>query len=223
MYKTVLAIVEHNQSNWSNIPTFATLVGEFATKLQELEHFSLSQASALPGITATKDALRKRTTEQARVILGALKAHAMHANDVGLAERANLSQSDLNRLPQLGFTQKLDEIIQWATENLAALNECGVDQAMVAELQNQRNACEVAFLAPRQAIADRKTHTESIRQRIKSLDLLLKKGLDGLMMTFKASAPDFYFHYKATRNIVDVRGKGKTGSDPETVTGADGD
>ena len=98
-----------------------------------------------------------------------------------------------------------------------------IDQSKLDEFQGLRDACEAAFLLPRQAVVDRKTLSESIRQRVKSIDLLLKKGLDGLMIAFKTSAPDFYFHYKASRSIVDVRGKGKNGSDPGRVEGTNGD
>jgi len=223
MYQTVQAILQQNQSSWGSTPAFATLVGEFSGKLQELEDLSFQHGSVRLGVTAAKNALRKQTTEQARVFFGALKAHALFVKDVELAERANITQSALNNLGNLAFKHKLDEIIQLVTVRLNELGEYGIDQTKLDEFQGLRDACEAAFLLPRQAMVDRKTLTESIRQRVKSIDLLLKRGIDGLMMAYKTAAPDFYFHYKASRSIVDSRGRGKQGSDPRSVEGTDGD
>lgn len=219
MYQTVHALLQENQSSWGSTPAFSTLVAEFSGKLQELEDFSLQHGSVRLGVTAAKNVLRKQTTEQARVFFGALKAYALTIQDVELSERANVTQSALNNLGHQDFKLKLDEIIQLTTLHLNALVDFGIDQTKLDEFQGLRDECETAFLLPRKAVVDRKTLSESIRQRVKSIDQLLKKGLDGLMIAFKTAAPDFYFHYKASRSIVDVRGKGKQSSDPGSVEG----
>src|SRR3989338_9110367 len=135
MYQTVQAILQQNQSSWGSTPAFATLVGEFSSKLQELEDFNLQHGTALRGVTAAKDALRKQTTEQARLVLRSLKTHAMFVKDVELAARAKITESHLNRLGHLAFKHKLDEIIQLATDHLNALGDYGIDQTKLNEFQ----------------------------------------------------------------------------------------
>lgn len=207
MYETVLAIIMQNQSSWANFPAFSTMVGEFSGKLQELEDLSYQQGTVLPGVTSAKNELRRQTIRKARVLVGALKAYALFTGGVMLAEQVDLSQSDLARLSHLEFKNQLDAIIILCTEHLTELGDYGVTQALIDELQTLRDECDVAFGSPRQAIVDRKTVTQSIELRVSALDKLLKKGLDALMISFKDTVPDFYFHYKAARVIVDLKGK----------------
>lgn len=223
MYETVLAIVMQNQPNWSSFPAFSSLVGEFSGKLQELENLSLQQGTALPGVTAAKNDLRKKTTEKARVLIGALKAFSLFNGSADLAERVDVTQSDLNQMGHLMFKNQLDAILLLCTEHLSELSDYGVDQVKIDELQVLRDECAEVFGTPRQAIVDRKTVTESIRQRVISLDALLKKGIDALMISFKSTAPDFYFHYKAARVIVDLKGKSGPNSDQSSAKGVSGD
>ena len=213
MYETVLAIVMQNQSNWSSFPAFSSLVGDFSAKLQELENLSLQQGIALPGVTAAKNDLRKKTTEKARVLFGALKAFSLFDGGAELAERVDVTQSDLNRMGNLQFKNQLDALLLLATEHLSELADYGVDQAKIDELQALRDQCAAVLGTPRQAIVDRKTVTKSIRVRVTALDELLKKGFDALMISFKNTVPDFYFHYKSARVIVDLKGRSGPNSD----------
>lgn len=212
-----------NQSSWNGFPAFAAMVGEFSGKLQELEDLCYQQGNVLPGVTVAKNTLRKQTTENARVIIGALKAYALVTGDAELSARADLTQSDLHRMPHLVFKQQLDAILQLANEHLTELADFGIDQLKVDALQTLRDECDLVFNSPRQAIIDRKTLTESIRQRVKAMDRMLKKGLDALMISFKESVPDFYFHYKSARIIIDAKGKSRTGNGSPADEGQDGD
>lgn len=216
MYETVLAVINNNQASWNGIPAFSSLVTEYSTKLQQLKDFSMEQGSVLLGVTSAKDELRDETIEKARVLVGALKAFALSTDDVQLAEQVNISKSRFAKLSQLAFKHQIDQLIALAEVHLTELEDFGIDQQKVDELQDLRDACEEAFGSPRQAIVDRKTITKSIEMRIRDLDKILRKGIDGLMIAFKESVPDFYFHYKSARIIVDVRGKGSAPTEEGT-------
>lgn len=217
MYEAVTTVLQANQANWNSSTGFSAIFSEYTAKLQVLKLASLEQDQALLGVTVDKEQLRSETSEKALVIVGALKAVALTNNNVGLMETVDLTISDFKYANALGFKHLIDRILAKANEHLTAIATFGIDQAMVVELQDLRDNCELLFGAPRQAIIDRKSFTETIRNQVKSLDRLLKLGLDTLMLAFRESAPDFYFHYKAARIIVDTKGKGASpGSDSET-------
>lgn len=217
MYETVRAVVQSNQGSWSSVPGFVTMFSEYTAKLQVLRQANYEQGIVLLGVSVTKEQLRNETIDKAVVIVGALKAMALSQNDESLLEVVSIAKGDLQSASGLMFIHLIDRILAKANEHLTEIAAFGIDQAMVVELQDLRDNCELLFGAPRQAIIDRKSFTETIRNQVKALDRLLKLGLDTLMLAFRESAPDFYFHYKAARIIVDTKGKGASpGSADET-------
>lgn len=217
MYEAVQVILNDNQASWNTLPGFSDLVNNFNVLLQQVKTLSLERTLSLPGVTVSKQQLRLQIVEKSRVLVGALHTLALVNNDPALAERANHPQSSIYRASRTDFKAHVDAILRLCIEHLVELEPYGVDQAKIDELQALRDACEEAFTAPRVAIVDRVAILQSIRSRMKKLDLLLRKGLDNLMLAFEKEAPEFYTHYKAARLTVDLkaRKRGPEGPAPE--------
>jgi hypothetical protein len=83
------------------------------------------------------------------------------------------------------------------------LDDYGVDQTTVDELQTHRDELEAQLGAPRNAIVERKTLTGQIRSLRREIDAILNLQLDKLMEFLREEHPGFFASYKNARVTID--------------------
>ena len=89
------------------------------------------------------------------------------------------------------------------------LGDFGIDQAKLDSLAGRSAAYSKTVGLPRAATVKLSTTTAAIKRQLESIDDLLARVLDRLIVQFKTSAPDFFSDYQAARVIVD-RGGGRS-------------
>lgn len=222
MYKAVKTVVANNNAAWSGLPAFANAYTAFNEKLSLLEQLSNSQTFALIGVRSVKEAKRKITAEKAYAISSSLAAYAVLTNNVELIDLMKIRRWDLLRGASVRMLQLLDLILSKANALVGDLDDFGVDQAVVDELQTLRDELEVSFTAPRNAIIERKVLTTQIKNLIREIDLLLKHQLDKLIVVLQEEHADLFITYQNARIIIDLRAK-RGSSEPDAEDSGEGE
>ena len=201
MYKAVQTTLQVNGQSWSEIPAFVAAQVLFTSKISLLEDHIFEQETVMRGVTADK---RKKREEAARVTLEVAKAIAAYAARVdnpGLAKSVQVSRSKIIYTTHIRTLNMIDAIIEKGTEHLNVLEDFGIDQEKMDELQTLRDELETAVGTPRQAILSRKAATQLIKSTIKEIDAILKGQLDNLVESLRWSVPDLYLQYSDARVI----------------------
>lgn len=214
MYKAVQHICTLNQADWTDLPAFVTSFAAFSTKLVQLDQLSEKQTMRLKGVRADLNVQRFATIEKAIVMQGALIAFAKDSGNNILRESLRFSKSVLQGGSYASCVQRIRYISESATLYQSNLDEYGVTQAMVDDLELNLAMLEEAFNTPRAAIVDRKQLTQAITALIKEMDQVLRDKLDQLALVLRPSHTEFYDRYHFARSIIEYKGKGNHHTPP---------
>jgi hypothetical protein len=215
MYKAVQHICTLNQAYWIDLPAFVNSFAAFSAQLGQLDQLSEKQSLRLMGVRADLDVQRSATIEKAIAMQGALIAFAKDTENNVLRESLRFSKSQLQGGSYALCIQRIHVISQNAAMYLSNLNDYGITQASVEDLELNLTALEEAFNTPRAAIVDRKQFTASIEELIKEIDRVLRDKLDQLMLVLRPSHPEFYDRYHYARAIIEYKGKGNHSTPPD--------
>lgn len=150
-------------------------------------------------------------------LYAALKSYANSTNNKELKTKANYSKSDLSQsadpvLYDIGIL-----LINLSTPLQAELGKYFVTPEKLGEMNTLLAGFSAAIPQKRVANSVSKVSTTNIGELVSSLNILLKKEIDVLMLLFEETQPDFYRAYKNARIIVDYSGRGPS-DPPETPT-----
>ena len=213
MYKAVKDVLASNQSVWTGIPAFVTVHGSFINKLTALETSAFNQNLSMIGVSAAKNAKRQEVVDKTYAISSGIVAFAVLNNNAKLIDRMTITKSDMLYASKTRLLLLVDRVIAKASEFESQIDEFGVDQQSITELQTLRDELEAMLNAPRNAILDRKGYTQQIKALRKELDMILYLQLDKLMQVLSAEHPDLFTAYNNARVIVDLKnGSGSSGS-----------
>ena len=175
----------------------------YSGKLDQLEALGLEQSSATLGISDAKDTQLISSIEKAFIIVSAVGAYATSVGNDELIAKTDISISDLRFGSRVNCLLRIDRILVQANAHIAELEPFGISPADVAELETLRVALNTSFIAPRQAILNRKQITAAIHTLIREIDDVLKSSLDKLMIVVQPSDQVFFNKYTIARTILD--------------------
>jgi len=174
--------------------------------------------SAAQGVLATgKIQARERLGACAYAMASALHALAVERGLHDLAAATAPGRTRLTKGSATAVIHRCTDIYQWATENLALLEEHGVTEADLAELQ----ACLDAFIRlqawPRKMRAAGRAASRQLEGLFKELTVLFEDRLDRLAVKFQQTSPAFHEAFRAARKRVSPAGKPRPvqGPNPE--------
>jgi hypothetical protein len=203
MYGAVTEICNQYSTVWSGNVAFSTNLSNFNSKVAEINTLKLQQETVITGIAQDKKVKRLAVTDSAMVIIGATVAYAVASSDNKLRDEVRYTRSTLNSLRDTDFITAVRIVHTKATENVAHLNEYGIEPPMLDDFNTLITEYEALSQDPRAAIADRKAATQNFKPLFDSANGILEI-LDALVEVFKPASPAFYNAYKASRIIVDL-------------------
>lgn len=203
MYDAVLAHCDANAAIVATVPAFQTAVNNFEDIVDDLRQAAQDEISATTGYALDKAEQRKNLSQLTLDMSGAIYAYAASVNNLVLREQVHITPSDLLRLKDELLGPACSNIVDAANANAAALVPFGVTAAKITVLEDAIDDYISAVPAPRNAVANRASIAESIRQYFKSADELLKKQIDKLAVQFQSTHPNFYNAYRSNRVILD--------------------
>lgn len=202
MYRQVLNVVQKNVTSWEELPAFVSKVETLESKIIDLSGLVQAQAEIMKGITADKHELRILLAKKAIVLSGALYSLAEDNHNEELKEASALRYSDLAYGAQKRVPVMVQNLLKLGNDHTVALESFGINTTDLQDLSSL-NVQYLNMIDKRRSVQIKmKNHTHNVRLSVRSIDALLKNGLDRLMVKFFDSAPDFLFAYENARNLI---------------------
>lgn len=203
MYNAVSTFCAGNAAITGTILAFQSAVTDFDNAIAELRNAAQKEAQVILGITRDKTNLKNDLCDTAASIASSVFAYAVSINSEELKEQANFPVSKLQYLRDELLASICRNIWNVANTNLAALADYGITAPRLADLLSKTESYEDAVPEPRNAVSVRSAQGETIAEKIKAIDAILKNRMDKLVVQFKATHNEFYKSYKNNRIIID--------------------
>ncbi len=204
-YNTVEDYCTERNAIVATSPAFQAIFNTFRAKKSALVTSFELEAQAIKGIAMDKKQAKQLLATQFADVAALVYAFGFNAKNNTLKEAVNFSYTDLNRMKDDEITKVCANIRKAAWDNLVALADYGVDQALIDSMDATFDNYQATTTGPRTAITNRRNYKTVIAEQIKEIDSLLKNSLDKIAVKFKKNHPDFYRTYTYNRVIVDPK------------------
>ncbi len=216
MFEAVQAFLANTQTTWTSITAIGAAKLELDGKITAIRTERQKQEKDASGLVKERKLVRETLTRQALKVSGALMAYASATNNAELMGVVDYTPSAF-KLKRDNIVYDMARIIYEAAQPLATqLAGYNIVAADITQLQTLLGQFLTAIPKRRNATAVSKSATTAIGGLFKDADAILKNKLDKLVLSFRATNPDFYTNYLNARIIVDL-GAGK---EPDVVPAA---
>jgi hypothetical protein len=204
MYNAVLTHAEANPTITSTVPAFATQVTTLRSIYNDLVAAAQSEVQNITGVTMDKAQVRKAATDLALQVSAAVYSFAAATSNNTLKEQMNFPPSSFARLRDEMVVPICNNIHNAATAHQASLVPYGVSNGLLSDLADATEEYAAVIATPRNAVTQRTSYSETMKNLFKDADALLKLQMDKVALQFKAANPEFYTAYKQNRIILDA-------------------
>jgi hypothetical protein len=149
---------------------------------------------------------RNAMTESAVAVAGGVRAYASAKGDAELLAKVDLWPSDFARERDTEVAGLCQGVHDAANSIIALLTDQGLAPADLTDLQDKIDLYSGTVGKPRVARSSNRAAGKLMDAEFAAADKLLEEQLDGLILKFKISQPEFYNAYFAARQIVDNPG-----------------
>ncbi|RAK63822.1 hypothetical protein [Hymenobacter edaphi] len=211
--QNVLLALGHDTTPYQQDKAFQRALTELQQLTDDLAPLRQQTLRPVKGKTAAKTDRRELLATSAGEIAGDLYAYATDQQDRSLQAAANHSYGTLARLRATALTDVAQHLLDLATKHAQPLEEYGLTQERLQELQDVLTAFNGSKNDPRQQISEGKAARLAIKAKFSDLATLLEDRLDRSLRKYARSHPAFYQRIQAARLIIDRPGKQKSSSE----------
>jgi len=215
MYVAVREYLNDTNATWSGVVAIVNAKTDFDASIVAINNATQQQIIPITGAATDKGEARKLASDAGEVIAAIIFSYATDTNDNLLAESVDFSKTDLTQIRDTLLIERLDDIIDKATDLLASLGTYGLTQAMIDDLEAKRDAFNALIPRPRIYVSARKNYTTALLPLIQATDKILKKRLDKLMKQFRSTNATFYNTYLNVREIINTSGNNNNDDDTD--------
>jgi hypothetical protein len=172
------------------------------------------QTSNTRGAAADKSGAREQLSIIAETVFLPVRAWASVNADQTTRAEFDYSRSSIQQIKDDTIEAFLNHRIAIVNNNLAALADYGITATLVTQLQDALTDYLAFLSAPRGAIVRRSVNTANLRALFQTASAHLRNVVDPLMVTLRATQPDLYKEYRASRIVIDRRGPGNGDDNP---------
>lgn len=202
MYRTVEDICEANSTVFSANVAFMAAFNAFKAKIVAIIEKIQQDSLVITGIAEDKRVSKVKLCGLAADTASVIYAFASTIGNNTLKMEVDFPVSKLSKMRDEVLAPNCQNIHDKGVENLAALQDYGVTQAMLDALQEAIDSYSSETPKPRAAISNRKAVAADLARLFDETDEILKERMDKLVEIFKASHPDFVKIYESARRIV---------------------
>ncbi len=206
MILAVITVCNRYSALWENVPGFRKNLENLLNRSEKIRKLGQRQIENSTGKTRDKQAVRELLVDAALQVAGAVRAWAADADNHEMLSAVKFSRSQLLHRRDVNLGQECQNILTTATEHSDALAEYGISPEKLQDLEAKIGAYNGALTKPRDNRVEVTAATEQLAKEVDAADFILAEKLDGLMEQFKASEPNFFAEYNASRNIIDRPG-----------------
>jgi hypothetical protein len=215
MYVAVREYLNDTNATWSGVVAILNAKTDYDASIVAINNATQQQIIPITGAATDKSAAHTQAVEAGEVIAAIIFSYATDTNDNLLAESVDFSKGALQNMRDTLLIERLDDIIDKATDLLVPLADYGLTQPMIDDLEAKRDAFNALIPRPRIYISTRKNYTTALLPLIQATDKILKKRLDKLMKQFRSTNVTFYNTYLNVREIINTSGNNNNNDDDD--------
>lgn len=205
MYQSVLNVLDSNKSKYDKIPVFNSAAVELREKIAAIMETEQERSEIkVPASTSEKQEIKESMVQLALIVARITHVYAFDTGNQALQYQTNATKSLFYNLHDHDELRQARTIASKARENLEALTDYGMDEAMITSLEEAADRFETVIVKPRSSINEHKGQTEILKQLFADTNSLLIDRMDKMMSLFKLSDPDFYNAYFYARNVINT-------------------
>ena len=203
MVTTTAGVINKYKTTWKDHEAYSEGVDALAEKVSQIDD-QLEIAQGNPGAKELKEAARKSLGASVCEVIGAVGSYATKNADPELAAKVAFSPSTVTAGKSGAVVTRCKAVWTAATEIVDELGKYGITPAKLTLLKKRIDAYDGVKVAPRQNRVKTSAATKLLPQLVRDAVGILRDELDGLMIQFAESSPNFYEEYFAARIIVDT-------------------
>lgn len=200
-YSLALAHIKDNESVTKELPGIARTYNAAKALLDSINAADTMRQHKLTAVTAGKLQFRNEIAHQALMVASAIVSYAAEKNDEELKKAMTYNPSDLFYAQVNKLGAMVATIVETAKPLAATLKDYGITEEMFTAFARQAESFQERISHPVNTRAEHKTAGQQINEWLNQLRDILDKQLDGLMLQFKFSQPDFYKQYFNKRKL----------------------
>jgi len=202
MYFTVSAVCESNAELWQDNEVFVADFQRFKSKIPKIE-VCRDQMRIENIITdSIKSFDRVELEEMAFYLSGKILQFAKESGNQLLYAEIRNNRDILSNTTDIELIEICNGLANHASTNLSKLMDYGVNNDIIAEIQQLTSYYFVNMGKAKSSHAKYKTTEELLRKHIKDADDLLRNKLDNDIEFYKNSDPEFYGQFKTARIVI---------------------
>lgn len=196
-----LAHVKSNEGITAEVPGIARVYNTAKALLDSITAADTMRKHKLSAVTAGKRQYLNEMAHNALLVSSAVVSFAAEKKDDELKKAMTYSPSDLFHAPEKNLGAILSAIMETAKPLSSALKDFGVTEELFTVFSKQVETYLERTTHPVNSRTEHKTAGQQIDQWLNQLKDILDNQLDGLMIQFKFSQPEFYKQYFNKRRI----------------------
>ncbi len=202
MYVVVLDTCKKHEGEWAGIPKLVSAINEFETALNELNELVSEHSVKTVGISSTKALKLEQLYMALEDVHNSFKVLSIELQDPLMKIRNNFPRTTLLRMSGVALKTHISRVAEDLAEYGALFEPYGLDNARLSEILQLIDECKVIISSPRIAIVQRKNLTESMLNKTKEIDAILKERIDTMIRLLKRKSPNFFNQYFAARIVI---------------------
>lgn len=206
MYGNVQSVMGENESSFTSVPALMETYRSFRTIITAIAGRRTTQEEKTTGVTLQKENTQRAMAKHALVLAGAVRALASKKNDRTLYQNMKYSLSELLRIEDITSRDRCQYIYDTALKHAADLAAFGIQKTHFSRLKTNIAEFDRLISARGLTSTDQQVATKTLKELFSLADQTLKDQVDGMMLQFEESHPDFYKAYRNARQIADLGG-----------------
>ncbi len=206
MMKSVDQFFTNNQSHFSAHPAIVAAANKLKTLISDINSHSQVQAVSTKADTAIKAKAKSILIDTLLKVVGGMAAHAATTGDTRLKMTADITPSELKKMPENELMIKIRATYEAALPLATELAPWGVTQVDIDALNAGADEYTTKSPGIRNLKAKTVQATTDLKAKQDEANTHIKSILDPMMLPFKNLNPTLHGEYLNARVIVDLGG-----------------
>jgi hypothetical protein len=204
MYSVVKEVVntEEHRAIWSGDAFFAELMDELTGLMDEIQAAGTVQETDNTGTAKEKQAIRAELIGASMKVAYGGAAHAVITNNVELLNAIDSRKRDLVRARDIELADMAGVIYGIAFPLRNELTARYVTAEDIERVRVLKERFEDNMAAPRVTIVEKKGATDTLKQKFRAVDVLLREKIDLVVQIYGDEYEGFVIQYFGARKMV---------------------
>lgn len=210
-YLTMVSVTDRmlqaNEADWKNSKPATRQIAAIRTGYAGLKAAQQGTTTETTGITEDTETAVQDAMDEAVILSKAVRSYALSEENQALHNQFKVSKSTLREYPNIELVNYLKDLLKRMREIGQPLVDFDVTEAELTAFETLIDNADARKTNTRTAINERKSHNQTIPQKMKALRKAFSI-LDNLFGSWVKTKPDFVRDYFNARQVIDTGGRG---------------